>query len=425
MKQMNDIKSLKQEEFAEVFLTNLAITTRVSGIIATGFGKSRLVMLILEQLYQQFDTIYIVVNSTKLKDFSWKEDFVKWNKEYIWKKVVMVTYQTGYKWRVTELDLNKSFIVYDEIDFAIGTPEYSKMIYTFHDVKSLGLTGYVAKSKREELHKLLPIIVEYTFEQAVKDKVVNEVEFVFVKFDLDREKTIKVEWTDKVTKERKSFLQSENDAYDYADKAFRVAWGAYEKAEDDLALGKITQADFNTIKAKKDRAMAARIKLLCNGVASARYAIKLKEHLLKKTDNKVITFSMYTDQANKLSSYVYHNAIAAEIGESNYEKFNLGVIRELAVCGKLDRGVNMVGLNNIILESYTSSDTLVRQRVGRNARLEVHETATFYILLPYYMKKTKDGLTKTQQVTWASNMLKDYDTTNCKIYDQRSIKSDL
>jgi superfamily II DNA or RNA helicase len=428
---MNDIKSRKQREFADKYIElfndyySIAEPCNFSIISATGTGKSMITFLILDEIHKYFDKIIILVNADRLRDFTWKEEFKKWNRQDILAKTELVNYQTAYKWTQDKVDLSKTFLVLDEIDFIIGTDNYGRLFQNYPDVSMLGLTGYCAISKREELNRVCRPIVEYTFEQAVADGVINDVKFVFVKFDLDKEKSIKVEYTDKITKQRKSFYQSENDAYDYADAAFRIAYGKWDKANSDYTLGMCTAKELSNLEYDMKRKRDARLKILYNGIASKKIALGLQESILKESNNKVITFSRYTAQCDNINSYTYHSKNTDIQNDSNLSNFNEGKIRSLGVCSKIDRGENLKGLNNIILESYTSSDTIITQRRGRSSRLGVNEVATFYVLLPYFMRKNKDKsytLAETQAVTWAKNMLAQEDTSDCKVIDLRTIK---
>lgn len=415
-----------QLEFVNRYFEFTKKTKKNSCIIsATGTGKSRIGLLILDKVYQQYRKIYIIVNQDSLRDYTWKEEFYKNDRNHIIEKVQLINYQSIYKGNE---DLTDCFIIYDEVDFAIGTPEYSKVFEIYRNIPSLALTGYCAKHKIDELKKYFEVIVEYNSAQAIADGVINDVKFVFVKFDLNKEKTIKVEYNDKITKQRKSFMQSENDSYNYIDKVFRIAYGKYEKGVTDAALGIINSKQLDILENAMKRARNARLNLLYNSESSRNTAIKLGLNLLKNPDNKVLVFSKLTVQCNKINKYTYHSNNIDEINNENLVNFNLGNIRSLGVCSKIDRGANLVGVNNAILESYTSSDTVIEQRKGRIQRLGVDEMATFYILQPYFMRRKEDKtyeVAPTQAVKWSQEMLikAGYDLNDVEIIDLRVMKT--
>ncbi len=102
----------------------------------------------------------------------------------------------------------------------------------------------------------------------------------------------------------------------------------------------------------------------------------------------------------------------------------------MGVCDKINRGVNIDGLNTAVFESFYGSDTQAMQRLGRLMRLKPGETATAYVLLPYYMKTAKhDGvevyeMAPTQQVTWANKMFRSTDIKSSAVWDYRAVKDE-
>lgn len=425
--EINEKKDALQQEWANLFL-EAGDFLRFSMILATGVGKSRLAMLILEALNDKFDDFLIVVDSTRLRDFNWKEDFTKWGKEDLFKKVTLQTYQAVYKWTPKYKDLSKTFVICDEVDFAIGTPKYGKFFNSFSDIPMLGLTGYITESKRKDLNNTLPILLEYPFEEAVKDGIINDIKFIFVKFDLDKNKN-GVEVKYKKDGRWQTFKQSENAAYDYTNSAFIKSFIEYNTALVQKSLGMISEQEFIVIDKKMKALRNRRMQLLHKGIASKKIAKRLINTIVSDTENKVAVFSKITAQSSDISEYTYHGKNTKQVNDLNYEKFNSGEINTLGICAKINRGVNMVGLNNIILESYDSSDTIIRQRIGRAGRLEVSEVANIYILLPYYMKKEVEKgrpvryvQARTQMVKWAETMLHGYDLSKATVIDYRILK---
>lgn len=66
----------------------------------------------------------------------------------------------------------------------------------------------------------------------------------------------------------------------------------------------------------------------------------------------------------------------------------------------------------------------LRQRLGRALRLNVHDIAKLYVVLPYYMEKTKEGYVSTATVAlkWAKKMFEGWDISKSIIDDRRIIK---
>lgn len=114
----------------------------------------------------------------------------------------------------------------------------------------------------------------------------------------------------------------------------------------------------------------------------------LKRKLLESQNNKVLLFSELTSKANELSPYRVHSKVgdnikkSKEINNELIEKFNNGEIREIASCLSMTLGLNLVGANNAIIESYSSSNVNFVQKKGRLHRLLVNEEATIYVIVP-------------------------------------------
>ena len=61
----------------------------------------------------------------------------------------------------------------------------------------------------------------------------------------------------------------------------------------------------------------------------------------------------------------------------------------MCVCKKLNRGVNLQGVNYLIKESFDGSETDFQQQHGRLMRLKPDEVAKIIVLVPYYKALVK------------------------------------
>lgn len=111
---------------------------------------------------------------------------------------------------------------------------------------------------------------------------------------------------------------------------------------------------------------------------------ELKE---KYCPNKVLLFSELTTQASKLSANVIHSNVGDTakqtqiLNEETLRKFNSGEIRDVASVKSLTLGLNLVGANYAIFESYSGSDVQGTQKRGRLNRLKVDDFATMIAIL--------------------------------------------
>ena len=382
------------------------------GVLSTGFGKSKVAIDIIKRLNPK--KVLILVNSVLLRDFNWEAEFVRWKEEELFSRVELSTYQAAYKWKKEDIDLSDTFVIADEVDFAADTDELSKFFYEYPEVKILGLTGFITATKRAWFEEFLPVFTELTADQAQEMKILNRIHIVFVKYDLSiNNKDITVSY--KKNGETKFFTQSENAAYDYANKKTFALISKSAEINNAFMLGETTMDEMNKQLRSLDyqikKAVKAREDILLLSRSSRDMTEKLLQYILSQnTENKVIVFSKRTEQSLKIfgEDYVYNGAIPSKKAEENFNKFNSGESRVLGVCEKVNRGANIEGLNTAILETFYGSDTQATQRFGRLMRLKPSEIATVYILLPYYMRKEVNDtytLQETQQVKWARNML--------------------
>jgi superfamily II DNA or RNA helicase len=418
--------------------------------IDPGSGKSKVAIDCIKQ--GNFKNILITSPRTNLKK-NWRLELEKWGIEYnggnwlyydtfkseypIFLNIILENIQTCYKWsweRLRQFD----FIIYDEIHTC--GQEYFNSVQV--DIPILGLTGTPTKSdpwKKEVLYKTLPIVYEYY--NAEDDGVTNKIKYWIYEYQLTDDFKVQV------GTKTKTWKAGELTQYNYLSEQYEKAknlmflQGAKEYFETSLlwmkgkqlALlnkdGYPTLVEIDATKEQREAgrkfffAVRNRKEFLWNLTSSKLIALKFKENILNKKyydeelyciQNKVLLFSELTEQANKLSKYALHSNngdTPKQIEENNkklLEDFNNGVCRELSSCMSLMLGLNMVGANWAIFESYSSSNTKAIQKCKRLVRLGVDEVANVVIILPK----------GTQAETWFNEAFKgiDYQVIN-KISD--------
>ena len=423
-----DVRDEKQSQIVERYFSKNH--KQVAIVSATGTGKSFIALKIIERLDP--DKILILVNSTDLRDKNWEDEFRKFGMLDTYNNIVtMQTYQYVYKQKSDLFHLTeKSIVIMDEIDFIADTDKLANTMALYDSHRILGLTGFITEDKKEWFEENLPVIQEYTAHEAQKDKLLNTIHYVFVKYDLSKNpKDIKVEY--KKGGELAHFYQSENAAYDYAQSKFASLIAQKEMAKKDYYDDVISDVELvkkiDSLDYQLRYAINNRSNLLLQSIASADLASRLIKHIQDIDKNhKIIVFSKRTSQSEKITTVAYNGKTSKSRAPKIFKAFLSGEIQVLGVCDKLDRGVNVPGLNYAIFESFYGSDTKATQRFGRMLRLQPDEVATVYVLLPYYMAKKDDGTyanKPTQQVTWAAKMLRSTVVNSKEIWDYRNVKT--
>jgi len=306
-----------------------------------------------------------------------------------------------------------------EIDFAIS-PMY-KQYFMYNKWKNLlGLTGFCTEEKRGELFLYAPVCFEITTEEMQENGLLNKSEIIIVEFNLSTKRTIRVP-----LKKGGHFLASENDQYRYANSQFQKMAILRRTAEAQASMfpNEKHNKELAAAEWKFKYAMARRVKVL----RTLDSSIVLTKNILEKIkgpNNKVVIYSALTEQADKLGCPTFYGDADPVI----LEKLNSGEIRELAVCKKLNRGVNLVGVNYIIKESFDGSETDFQQQHGRLMRLKPDQIAKFILLTPFYrdLVSTEEQAlfgtrivrklitAQTQALKWAENMMASFSNITIK-----------
>jgi superfamily II DNA or RNA helicase len=143
--------------------------------------------------------------------------------------------------------------------------------------------------------------------------------------------------------------------------------------------------------------------------------------------SKILVFSALTSQIDKICKYTYHSK--NKKNNPNIKMFNDGEFHILGAVDAINRGLNMVGVDYLIKESYIGSETKFQQQHGRGTRLDISSVMKFIILLPYYEDwvtyKEKDTYGRvinvrklervpTQACHWAVRMADSFDMSNSR-----------
>lgn len=321
-----------------------------------------------------------------------------------WENIESQCYQTMCN-RTGEWDL----IIMDEIDFAVGTPEYGKcLLQTRLKAKCiLGMTGFITQEKEEVLESFYPICFKANIEELQDNDILNQSEFVMIEYPVSTEKTI-----EQKMKTGKSFFVSENDQYKYWDKQFQqasIVKSQIEKRYRLLRKNFEAEKDWMAVDWKFKIAASKRKKILHTLESTITVTKNLIEHIHSRADNKVLIFSTLTQECDKLPN-PYHGK--SDEDAAGIDKLNSGEIKTCSVVKKVTRGVNLVGVNYLIRAFFDGSETELQQSHGRLMRLKVGQIAKYIILLPLYqdLVKVESGrmeyrLLQTQAERWKNKMM--------------------
>jgi len=299
-------------------------------ILPTGTGKSFVLIEALKELYKPGMSVLYTCDSIRLRDSDFDKELEKWGAQEYSDKMEKECYASAYKFEARHYNI----LLADEGDYGL-TPSYSKLFSqnTFDHIIFVSAT--LEAKKRAIAREIAPIVYERKLKEIEENKVVNKSQFYYVPYLLNE-------------KENKAYLE-------------------YNKRFHHLLNGPDTQHNANQLKFLTFE----RLHFLASLDSSAYICRELiKDIKAKKPNSKVLTFCGMTEQADRICKYSYHTKNQED---NNLDRFNDGEIDEIAVCGKVDRGINLTGVNVAVMENVTTSETKMIQKLGRGKRLGVDD----------------------------------------------------
>lgn len=309
-------------------------------ILPTGTGKSFVLIEALKELYRHGMSVLYTCDSIRLRDSDFDKELEKWDAEEYSFVMEKECYASAYKFKGRHYNI----LLADEGDYGL-TPSYSKIFTenTFDHIIFVSAT--LEAKKRAIAAEIAPIVYERKLKEIEENKVVNKSQFYYVPYLLNEKENIAY------LEYNKRFHHLLNTVSPYTDK----------------------QLKFLTFE---------RLHFLASLESSAYICRELMKDIRTKNPNaRILTFCGVTEQADKICKYSYHTKNQEN---NNLDKFNNGEINEIVVCGKIDRGINLNGVNVAVMENVTSSETKMIQKLGRGKRLGVDEILNVYFLVPYY-----------------------------------------
>jgi len=340
-----------------------------AAIMATGGGKTLGMLRCLDEIFtadKNVSSILYTCDNRKLLTVDFPAEIEKWGYDRFTPMMDMKCYQSAYKLK----DENYDILLADEGDFGL-TPQYIKLFKNNEFKYLIFVSATLSPEKMKLLHKLkIPIIYQKELSELEDEGVLNKSKYFYVNFMLN---------------------EAENKEYLYYNKNISRV---------------LNDSGFND---PEMELLTRNRKLFLNSLKSSREVCK---QLLDVVEGRKIVFSELTNQIDRICEYTYHGK---NEGEENLRLFHEGEIDTLGVVGKVDRGVNIHRIENVILESCSSSKTKIVQKLGRGKRLGIDEILNVYMQIPYF-KNWKDEIRPTIVLTWLEKALKDFNIPEIEVF---------
>lgn len=333
---------LKKEKVQNEALTAwINANKRGSLQIITGLGKTKIAMEAVKLLPVGSKILFLAEQTDRKLELINEQH--KWGAEKY--HIDFACYQSAYKWENTYWDL----VIADEFDCSL-TPIYSKFYYNNEYTQIMALSATVDKRARlypdseddftrkiDILNEIAPICYTYTMSEGQSEGTSRQLDVYIIHHKLDiTTKNIKAGNKNKV------FYQTEFGANANLDKVF---------------------------KASLFGANAGYIRMLASRRASFLYNLPSKITATKKLvaglKGKTIVFGNSLESLNQITENVISSKKTTKENDDIREQFDSGKIKLIGSFKKLERGANLVGLDNCVLMSYYSQERTAIQRIGR------------------------------------------------------------
>ena len=364
--------------------------------LPTGYGKTKQALDIVKKHIKLGEKILIVIPRIVLIN-SWKEEIKKWKLEKYLSYVTFTTYVSlpkhADKWEL---------IIFDECHHLSERCRESLTSFTIN--RSILLSATVKLSIKDELREVFDNL--YCYKISMREAIDNEVlpdptiyllpltlnnsiqTETIVKNPKGHTPAIITDWNNRWSyikqKDRKVLIKCTERQY-YSDLDSQIEWfkNKYMRSNNDIFRNKWL------------RLAGERLKWLSNSKNKTVY------NILKKLDKeRTLTFCNSIEQTELLGSYCINSKNKNSL--NILDKFNSGKINHITACNMLNEGMNLVNCRIGIYANLNSSETIVKQRLGRLLR---HKNPI--VIIPYFIDTREEEL--------VNKMLEDYNEDLIKI----------
>ena len=354
--------------------------------LPTGFGKSLIGMELC--LKHKPKTILIVVPRLVLIN-NWKEEFAKWGNEKYLDKVTFSTYAGIHK-----AAGNYDCVIFDEAHHI--TPRVQEILLSMKFKYVIMLSATVKRELKYDMQSLYPDL--YIYKVGMKETIDNEVlpdpMVYLLPLTLDNEYE-----TEKIIKHsnaKTSITCKYKDRWNYIRNKNLKVTILCTQLQKGLELD--NEIEFWKNKYKRTRNEMFKNKWLHLAGQRLKWLSNLKNPIVHSLlamfkKERVLTFCNSIDQTMELGKNCINSKNKDAVSVLN--SFNEGKINHITACNMLNEGMNLSNCRIGIYANLNSSETIIKQRLGRILR---HKNPV--IIIPFYVNTREEDL--------VNKMLEDY-----------------
>lgn len=345
-------------------------------ILAPRIGKTKIIIDLIKRDKVKGKILWVTPTS-KLADEDIPAEFEKWRAKKYLKQLETTTWKG-----LAKCEGNYGLIVLDEEQFMTANNSKHLLNGKLTGDVIVSMTGTQSKSKsKKDLYKQLKLEVLYTISinKAVDIGLLSNYQIKVVMVPLDKNKNIKVEYKDKVTKKPKSFMTSEEKQYEYLSRKLD--------------------------KAKTKFGLLQRMRIIGNSPSKLGAA----KYIINSLEGKKLIFAVDRKQAEELSDYVYHGLS----DDKDLNRFASGEINKIALVNKGGTGYTYSEIDNLIMTQVDSDvNGLTSQKIARTLLEQGDYEACIWIIC----------LEETQDVIWLNSTLQSFDKSKIEYIEFKNLE---
>lgn len=379
---------MTREEIYSECLTKLEKSDFLLLELATGFGKTRNAILLINHLvetkYQGKHTSMLLLVAKIVHKQTWKDEFKKWEGINV-DDLTIECYESLKKHEHESFD----FVVMDECHH-LNSDKRLDLFSTLTYGNVIGLSATIPKKLKQYFqYEYHAEVVTCSIVDAIKDEVLPEPQIILYPLQLDNTRpTESIEVNPKA--KGKTHYGNYNELWKYRKMKVHAIISCTPRQRVN---------EYNSqILYERNRYMRTRQEFLKNKwlfdcCERIKYLANLKNNIVlsilqRLEKERTITFCKTIEQADILGKYSIHSK--NKDSDIIYNSFNAKKINHIVSVNVLNEGANLVDCKYAVFANYSSSEICSAQRVGRSLR---HKSPV--IILPYYEATREEEIVNT------------------------------
>lgn len=368
---------MTREEIYSECLTKLEKSDFLLLELATGFGKTRNAILLINHLvetkYQGKHTSMLLLVAKIVHKQTWKDEFKKWGGINV-DDLTIECYESLKKHEYESFD----FVVMDECHH-LNSDKRLDLFSTLTYGNVIGLSATIPKKLKQYFqYEYHAEVVTCSIVDAIEDEVLPEPQIILYPLQLDNTRpTESIEVNPKA--KGKTHYGNYNELWKYRKMNVHAIISCTPRQRVNEYNSQILYERNRYMRTRQD---FLKNKWLFDCGERIKYLANLKNNIIlsilqRLEKERTITFCKTIEQADILGKYSIHSK--NKDSDIIYNNFNAKKINHIVSVNVLNEGANLVDCKYAVFANYSASESIGPQRIGRSLR---HKSPI--IIMPYY-----------------------------------------